>query len=745
MKNFIYNLIILLLVINYSMANSVEKLPRFLIGLYDGTSFEDSSKSHLCKYAEKPLNHLGIVIKYYDIHKGLPDLSDSGDVIGVITWFIHGQKSIDPNKCLEWSKKAVELGLKYVLIGEGIFQLNPDTLLPVDSVNSFWKMLGMKEGGWISDNYLTTVIDLDPSMMNFERDSRYMLHPYKVMLPISNSVTVHAKARYKNDQSLDTGLIMTSEKGAYINENYVLFSHISDITGVNNYWNANPFELFRKIFDTDTLPKPDITTEAGRRIYYSHIDGDGWNNGPQLTRYKTNKPKISADTVYREILSPFPDMPCSCGAIGADLSEDWVGTKESRRIARLIYALPQVEVASHTLSHPFHWYFYEDYLPQDEIAFLKHYVNDGWAGNQRYEDLYEKATQNIRDKELAEGYDTPRAFAHHPFELEAEIQESLDIVNANSPEGKDVKIYLWSGDCVPFENAIKATHNAKIKNMNGGDTRFDFIYSSYAWVAPVGRWVNKQLQVFCSGSNENTYTNLWHEKFWAFSNVPLTYINSELPIRLIPMNLYYHIYCAENEPALSSLIENVRYASRQEICPLFASTYAEIAEGFYSTEIYSMGSQKWAINNRGRLNTIRFDKATLLSADFENSEGVIGQKHYQGSLYIYLDRSKEKAIISLKTSYITEKEPVAKRAYLISSRWAVWNVNEVDSRTLTMYCQGIGKCDMLWSFPQDGTCLVKVEDGDNSYSHEYQVEQNLLNIALENAENRPVKLKIVRL
>jgi len=31
------------------------------------------------------------------------------------------------------------------------------------------------------------------------------------------------------------------------------------------------------------VPKPDTTTLAGRRIYYSHIDGDGWK---ELTIYR---------------------------------------------------------------------------------------------------------------------------------------------------------------------------------------------------------------------------------------------------------------------------------------------------------------------------------------------------------------------------------------------------------------------------------------------------------------------------
>ena len=52
-------------------------------------------------------------------------------------------------------------------------------------------------------------------------------------------------------------------------------------------WYINPFELFREAFQTDALPKPDTTTLSGRRIYYSHVDGDGWRNVTQIEPYRT--------------------------------------------------------------------------------------------------------------------------------------------------------------------------------------------------------------------------------------------------------------------------------------------------------------------------------------------------------------------------------------------------------------------------------------------------------------------------
>ena len=65
--------------------------------------------------------------------------------------------------------------------------------------------------------------------------------------------------------------------------------------------------------------------------------------------------------------------------------------------------------------------------------------------------------------------------------------------------------------------------------------------------------------------------------------------------------------------------------------------FAELALGFYSTEIADLGEGRWQIAKRGKLQTIRFDRAIDRKVDFARSRGVLGQQHFQGSLYVALD------------------------------------------------------------------------------------------------------------
>src|SRR5262249_15590771 len=99
---------------------------------------------------------------------------------------------------------------------------------------------------------------------------------------------------------------------------------------------------------------------SGRRIYFSHIDGDGWNNVSRIQAYH-DKQAISAEVILRELIAPYPDLPVSVGVIGADIDERYGRVEAAKRVARELFALPQVEVATHSYTHPYLWPFFENY------------------------------------------------------------------------------------------------------------------------------------------------------------------------------------------------------------------------------------------------------------------------------------------------------------------------------------------------------------------------------------------------
>src|SRR5262249_8557513 len=140
-------------------------------------------------------------------------------------------------------------------------------------------------------------------------------------------------------------------------------------------WIIDPFRFFRLAFATDDLPKPDTTTIVGRRIYYSQIDGDGWLNVTTIEERDpgtgTRRHRRSIDLLIDRAIIPYPDLPVTVAPIAADLDPAWCGDDEAQAAARRAFALQQVEVGSHTYSHPLDWGFFENAPPEKERPFLR--------------------------------------------------------------------------------------------------------------------------------------------------------------------------------------------------------------------------------------------------------------------------------------------------------------------------------------------------------------------------------------
>src|SRR5690606_26305526 len=143
------------------------------------------------------------------------------------------------------------------------------------------------------------------------------------------------------------------------------------------------------------------------------------------------------------------------------------------------------------------------------------------------------------------------------------------------------RLYLWSGDTSPGQAELAATRQAGVLNMNGGDTRLDGEYPSYTYVAPLTRVVGSERQVYSANSNENTYTNLWRGPFYGQYLLEETWRRTGTPLRLRPMNLYYHMYAGERLGSLGALIHHLEIARAAETAPIEASRYASIVGDFF--------------------------------------------------------------------------------------------------------------------------------------------------------------------
>ncbi len=689
-----------------------ELVPRTVLALYDGKSVTEPRLTVIHRLAEMPLNHLGLKVRYHDINRPLPPVESIPDLRGVLVW--EALEMDDPRPFIQWAGEILDNGKRLVVVG-GFGEPDPDRVSVEQerAVDLFWERLGLRSGNeWVPFTYRTKVIFRDPRIVDFERKVGGVLPGYERLIVKEGEGDSYLKVRRANDPATDADLVVVTRKGGWVASGYAYFHNEATDT---IQWYLNPFEFFRRALATDDLPKPDTTTLAGRRIFFSHIDGDGWNNLTEIHPYR-NKGILSAEIVKREIIEAYAGLPVTVAPIAGDLDPAWHGSPRSLQVAREIFALPQVEVGVHTYSHPYDWSFFADGDPEKERPFLKLYAKP-WDGGKAKLLRVREPSGEKSDYYYKTGYVTPRAYAVKPFSLDLEIEGAVNFINALLPPEKRAVIYQWSGDTNPFPAAIAATRKLGLYNINGGDTRLDRKYPSYGWVSPLGQQIGGELQVYASNSNENIYTDQWSEQFFGYHHLIRTLKNTETPIRVKPMGIYYHMYSGEKLASLNAVRANLDYARSQQIIPLTTSHYAAIVEGFFGTQIQKTGDRQWRVGARGALQTLRFDRALFSAVDFQRSQGVVGQYHYQGSLYVTLDKSVSNAVIALRDYEDTAGEPRSTVPYLISSNWQVWGM-EREPGYFGFRTRGFGAGRMTWRVPQAGQYQLTVFHEGNEIEHQ---------------------------
>jgi len=717
----------------FVFANANQLLPRTVIAVYKPTSIEsDISSSNIHVFAEMPLNYLGVKLEYVDIDKTLPDLSNRNDVIGILSWFDEGVTTKNLPDYLEWLSKNIDSGKKIVIIGNPLFYAGSidDSMFNETLASDVFKRLGLKDSGLVTkETYEYDFNKRSHEFCNFERTYPLIKSQSEIINSIEElNPKILLSMRNKN-RLTDKPVVLASinENGGYIAPDYAVNMNAETKHHPEELqWYIDPFLFFNKAFSLGNLPRADVTTIAGRRIFFSHIDGDGWYNITNIPGYK-NKLIYSSAIVLDMIIKKFPDLPVTVAPIIAEMIPNYAGNKAGIEIAKKLFALPQVEVASHTYTHPFYWEFFKHYNRKEELSFDQN--KDPLHSFFKFGDP--EKVENILTEH---GYTEFRAYDKYPFDLHQEIYGAFSVLKPLMPKNKKVTAIFWSGDTNPWAEVIKMSREAGLYNINGGDSRYDNAYPSYCWVAPIGINVGNQIQIYARSSNEDLYTDLWTKNYFAYKYYIQTMYNTETPIRVLPIDVYYHMYIGEYQSSINALKTCLQYADDQNITPITTSDYCSIADGFYSTKIFKIGENSWKIKDREGLQTIRFDDALYKTVNYNDSVGVIGQVHLHGSLYVYLDRSISEPIITLKDTDTYWKEFTSNIPYLIESRWLVWDLKRF-SDSFSFKSSGFGKIEMSWMVPTNGKYEITI---DKKFKMECITTDNRLNFKylLDNSTNK---------
>jgi hypothetical protein len=539
-------------------------IPRKILVLYDEKkSLKFSSTAHLLY--SMPLEYLGYipVLKRYD---ELPHGYLNQKFAGIVVAFNGPIENED--KFFNWIYLQIKNGLKVVFLGDFGF-----------SAEEYFNTLGLKT---LNDKTPNAKLVYKNSIVGFEIKPKLL--SLQALQPVKNYTPI---MQYKKEH-LFTTCAYTSW-GGYCQNPFYMFNNEDAL------WTINPFIYFKNALKLPDVPMPDTTTENGERIFFSHIDGDGF------MEFNYNSKKFSSEMLYEKIFTKYK-FPISASIIEAELAPyglypQW--SKQLIKIAKKIYKLPNIEPASHTFSHPFVWN-----NPNPPRLKVKNYSH---------------------------------------FSIAREITGSFNFIQKLLPKSKKINLLFWSGDCMPTYKALKYCKDRGILSINGGDTKISDEAPFLCRVYPLGIYNKDIFQVYAPMDNENIYTNLWHNKA-GFIKLIQTIKLTENPRRLKPIDVYYHFYSGSTFASLYALKRIYDYVLKQDVIPMKTSEWIRIAHDFENIVISkSISSNEYFVNGNGNLRTLKIKGKYRIN--FNLSKNVIGKSYQKGYTYISLTPNKKHTII----------------------------------------------------------------------------------------------------
>jgi hypothetical protein len=556
----------------------VEIVPRTLLLLYTSSDAGFLGVQDAAVLVAPVLEYMGYVVDYVDVRRGLPGGDLSGRYAGIVILLPEGVPDVDAYR--GWLVRQLDRGLRIAFL-EG-FGFNADP--------TFLARLGLAPAATAAKGPVR-VEQSSSSYVGFEAPVRPRLHEVPPVRVTSPETTSKLRVRDAAGESWDAVVLGPWGGGAF--QPYV----VEDGLAQERRWILDPFRFLHDALALPSIPAPDVTTESGRRILTIHIDGDAF-----VSRAERRDAEYTGQVILDEVLRRYP-LPHTVSIVEGEIGPAGMFPKEAPQleaIARAIFRLPNVEIASHTFSHPFEWAEAESGKRSSPPPYL-----------------------NIP------GY---------AFDLRREIEGSVAYINQRlAPPGKRVKVLLWPGDCEPSSAAVAMAQSLGLFDVNGGGaTRTRALPSLTHGTAMGIPRDGGAYQVFAPVENENVYTNEWRGPFYGYAQATETFDLNEEPRRLGILSIYYHFYSGAKTASLVALHRVYAYAMRQETTPLYLSEYAAKVLAFQRLSLARrVDDGGWEIADAGDLQTLRVDAAWGWP-DLVRSAGVAGVRDVPQGRYVTL-------------------------------------------------------------------------------------------------------------
>ncbi len=564
---------------------AIEVMPRKVLMIQNSADTEyDLEKTSSVLYGTLPLNYLGYVCEYLNARHVLPSYPLTGRYAGIVVW-LDRRPGSESSALAAWLRKQMVAGVPIAILGEGEFLFS----------GNHARELGLEYAPPTERTTRLHVVRRDP-LVGFEmppaldRQEFFPLH-------VATGTALLTVANGHGEQQ--DAVALTQWGGFALNPQVIgELPAVHEANGENLRWIINPRAFLKRALKRPDMPVPDVTTESGRRLLMVHMDGDGFANKGEFPGFP-----YAAEVLYEQILKKYA-LPETISVIQGEVAQNGMYpalSADLEKIARKIFALPQVEIASHSFSHPFSW---------------------------------EAATRNPKDTgPKNDGYRL--AIPNYAFDLRTEIPGSISYIESRlAPPGKKVKVFLWTGDCNVGSAALALARQSGVVSMNGGDTTMTRSAPSLTLVAPLGLRKNGLFQTYAPNQNENVYTNDWLGPFYGYERVIETFELTDSPNRLKPIDIYFHTYSASKPASLKALDKVLQWARQQETMPIYVSEYVRKVSDFNHMAV-ARTRDGWLVRGNGAVRELRAP-LDLGQPDLTTSTMLAGFNRHGQSQYLHI-------------------------------------------------------------------------------------------------------------
>ncbi len=578
-----------------------EVLPRKVLLLFDGKQHRDVAYSEVHRLVAMPLEYAGLVPVYADVHASLPEGHLAGRYAGIVAW-IGAFPVAAPAALRRFFERAIADRVPVVFLGA----------FPGEFDDVFLRGLGVKRGLRIPNTQVE--IEKKSDIVGFEAPLRPRARSF---YPLTTG-----GPGFESFLTLRRGEQRMEAVGRAPWGGWALLPHVVEEGADQDVrWIIDPFRFFDRTLRLGDRPIIDPTTENGRRVSFIQIDGDG-----EASRAERPGNPYSAQVVLEHIQRH--PMPHAVSIIEGETSPQGLYPDSSAAlegIARQLFALPQVEIASHGYLHPLRWHAFELGLTEPGL----HLAVPGAIPN-----------------------------------VHREITGSIEYIRAKlAPKDKPVKLFLWTGNAVPGEVSLADARQAGVGNLNGGDTEVTKERSSLTRVSPMTRSVGPELQVYAAA----VYQEPWGFPYYGFRKVIETFEMTGTPRRLKPIDVYYHYYLVSKPAGKKALDQVYDWVERSGSFPIFPSAWVKRAQAFQKAMIARTWDGRFLASGLGSIHTLRLPVALGWPAP-DRSAGIAGVRDLPEGRYVHTDG---RSLVTLALGQAPPTRPYLMDSDAVIEEWAI--------------------------------------------------------------------------